>query len=102
MALNKVSTVWRKLFGWQIGDYLKYYYFPSGSIKGKWLTLRIIGISSDDFVEVKVLSKNLGLIKFNLRIAYVQQHDPQRIQSYTPRARTKKRLNWRNRVALHL
>lgn len=100
--MNKVSTVWRKLFGWQVGDYLKYYFLPSGNEEGKWLTLRIIRISSSDFVEVKVLSKNFGIDKFNLRIAYVEEKVPWHLKDYAPRDRTKRRLNWRNRVALHL
>jgi len=86
------SEVWKRILGWQVGDYLKYCYLPSFSSKGTWLTLRIIEIENGGFVKVKVLDKSFGMENFHLRIEYVEQHLPERIQTYTPRKSTVKKL----------
>jgi len=87
------SEVWKRIFGWQVGDYLKYYFMPPGTSKGIWITLKILEISKGDFVKVKVLSKNLKEVDtFNLRIDFLQLNFPQYIRIYKPRESTVKKF----------
>lgn len=90
----RTSDVWRRIIGYQVGDFLSYFYSPSfRGRKGVWLNLRITRISSE-YVFVKVISpkKYLAYSPFALRLGYVESNYPTYVRSYHPRKSTVKRI----------
>ena len=95
------SIVWRKVFGWQVGDFFKYYYTPQRTVKGIWIKLRIIDSNiKDDFVKVRTLKKYRNVPReFHIRVSYVELSFPDFIKNYFPRKETIKNFeqeqdNW--------
>ena len=88
------SIVWRKLFGWQVGNFFKYYYIPQVYRKGTWVKLRIIASNpKDDFFKVRTLKKYRYIPReFNIRASYVELSFPDFIKNYFPHKETIKKF----------
>lgn len=84
----KTSQVFRRIFGWKVGDHLEYLYSPSTRKEGVWLKLRVVKIDNGS-MEVEIVSKELGFNghHFSMSLSYVNLIYPEYIREYTPRKR---------------
>jgi len=98
----RASDVWRRIIGWQVGDFLSYLYYPSFSEgEGVWLKLRITSMSStDDYVNVEIIGpkRYFGYGPFALRLSNVESDYPDHIRDYHPRKSTVKRLEDKGKI----
>ena len=88
------KEMWRKLFGYQVGDYIKYLWVSSYGgremIYGQIIELTDQG----ELAKIKVLRgfEDDHLEDFLLRIGHVAREYPERLKLYTPRRRKNARV----------